>query len=127
MVWVLLHTVGASEWPLGDGLMVQSTFDKTALWAGLSNGEIDDNPLLIPGKENPVSERTIDCNVECVNGCILGDDCPHRSYQKAASEFIQSKSVDQMLEIAEERLKKQVTQSSVRPFPELPDLPNWSN
>lgn len=52
-------------------------------------------------------EREVNCAVECVNGCILGDKCPNREHAAAASEFIKDTSLDKMLEMAEAaRLKK---------------------
>lgn len=51
--------------------------------------------------------RTVNCQVECVNGCILGDECPNKEYGKKAANFIQDTSLDKMLEMAEiARLKK---------------------
>lgn len=51
--------------------------------------------------------QTINCAVECANGCILGDECPHKEYATQASEFLQTVSIDKMHEIAEAaRLKK---------------------
>ncbi|HIK36643.1 MAG: hypothetical protein NZ901_06895 [Geminocystis sp.] len=54
-----------------------------------------------------MSEKAVNCKVECVNGCILGDDCPNREYVKQASRFIQNTPLEKMLEMAEEaRLRK---------------------
>jgi hypothetical protein len=39
----------------------------------------------------------------------LGDQCPHRQYIQDASKFIESTSLDQMLEIAEEAVRKKMT------------------
>lgn len=51
--------------------------------------------------------RTVNCAVECVNGCVLGEDCPNKEYAQKASEFLQTVSIDKMHEIAEAaRLKK---------------------
>jgi len=51
--------------------------------------------------------REINCKVECVNGCILGDDCPHLEHLAQATEFIKETPLEKMLEIAEAaRLKK---------------------
>ncbi|NJN74599.1 MAG: hypothetical protein HC799_18295 [Limnothrix sp. RL_2_0] len=51
--------------------------------------------------------QTVNCAVECVNGCVLGDDCPNKEYAKEASGFMQETSLDRMIEIAEEaRIKK---------------------
>jgi len=49
---------------------------------------------------------TVDCARDCVNGCVLGDKCPNTEYKAQASKFIQEKTLDQMLEIAEEALRK---------------------
>ena len=43
-----------------------------------------------------------------VNGCIKGDDCPNKAYTEQASSFIESTSLDKMLEIAEEAVRKKV-------------------
>lgn len=55
-------------------------------------------------------EKTVDCARECVNGCILGDDCPNREHATEASKFIAENSLDQMLEIAEKARLKKLTQ-----------------
>jgi hypothetical protein len=51
----------------------------------------------------------INCAEACVNGCVLGDRCPNREYQSQASQFIQEKSLDDMLAIAEEAMRKKAT------------------
>jgi hypothetical protein len=49
----------------------------------------------------------INCAEACVNGCVLGDRCPHREHAAQASKFIQETSLDKMIEIAEiARMKK---------------------
>lgn len=60
----------------------------------------------------------IDCKTACVNGCVLGDDCPNQEYREQASKFIQEKSLDQMLAIAEEALRKKMTAPTQWVFPE---------
>jgi hypothetical protein len=70
-----------------------------------------------------VEKQTVNCIEACVNGCILGADCPHREHLAAASQFIQNTSMDEMLAIAEEGVRKKFTQASDR---YLPDLPTWS-
>ncbi|AFY39452.1 hypothetical protein Lepto7376_3224 [[Leptolyngbya] sp. PCC 7376] len=51
--------------------------------------------------------QTVNCAVDCVDGCVLGDDCPNKGYVEEASQFMQETSLDRMLEMAEEaRLKK---------------------
>lgn len=66
----------------------------------------------------------IDCTTACVNGCVLGDDCPNKEYQEQASKFIQETSLDQMLAIAEEALRKKMTTSPQWVFPEEGVDPN---
>ncbi len=51
--------------------------------------------------------RKVNCQIECVNGCILGDECPNKGYAQETTKFIQNTSLDKMLEMAETaRLKK---------------------
>ena len=69
-----------------------------------------------------MTEKTVNCAVDCVNGCILGDDCPHQEYKKAASKFIAEKSIDDLIKIADESLQKRMTRS---PDFSMPDLPQW--
>jgi len=54
-------------------------------------------------------ESKIDCAKACVNGCVLGDQCPNREYAQQASNFIQETSLDQMLAMADEALRKKRT------------------
>lgn len=52
-------------------------------------------------------ENQVNCKVDCVNGCVLGDKCPNIEHREAASKFIEDTSLDKMLEIAEAaRMKK---------------------
>ncbi len=52
-------------------------------------------------------ERTVNCAVECVNGCVLGENCPNKEFAQSASQFINDTSLDKMLEMAEAaRIKK---------------------
>ncbi|PSB15005.1 hypothetical protein C7B61_16410 [filamentous cyanobacterium CCP1] len=60
----------------------------------------------------------IDCKTACVNGCVLGDDCPNKEFQEQASKFIQETSLDDMLSIAEEALRKKMTAPPKWVFPE---------
>ncbi len=54
-------------------------------------------------------EVKVDCATACVNGCILGDQCPNREYAAKATKFIQEVSLDRMHEIAAEALRKKLT------------------
>lgn len=66
-------------------------------------------------------ETTINCAEACVNGCVLGDKCPNLQYVAQASKFIEETSLDQMLEIADEALRKKMT---APPKWIIPDFPN---
>lgn len=63
-------------------------------------------------------EVTIDCATACVNGCVLGEKCPHKEYAAVASNFIKDLSLDQMHEIAAESLRKKMTAPPVWILPE---------
>lgn len=52
----------------------------------------------------------VNCAVDCVNGCILGDRCPNKGYAEEASQFIEETSLDKMLEIAEIARMKKLTE-----------------
>ena len=53
---------------------------------------------------------SINCAEACVNGCVLGDKCPHLEHVEEASNFIQETSLDKMLEIAEIARMKKLTE-----------------
>jgi anti-sigma factor ChrR (cupin superfamily) len=53
---------------------------------------------------------TVNCAVECVNGCVLSDKCPNLEFKQQASEFIKEKSLDEMLAIAEAAIRKKRTE-----------------
>jgi hypothetical protein len=63
-------------------------------------------------------EQQIDCTQACVNGCILGDKCPNIEFREATSKFIEETSLDQMLMMAEERLRKKMTEPPKWVLPE---------
>ncbi|MBD2361439.1 hypothetical protein H6G36_09655 [Anabaena minutissima FACHB-250] len=63
-------------------------------------------------------EQKINCAQACVNGCVLGEKCPNIEYKEAASKFIAETSLDRMLEIAEERLRRKMTEPPKWVFPE---------
>jgi hypothetical protein len=55
-------------------------------------------------------EKQVNCAVDCVNGCILGDQCPNQVHAAEASKFIAETSLDKMLEMAEAARQKKFTQ-----------------
>ena len=46
---------------------------------------------------------TIDCATACINGCVLGDRCPHRDAAKAAIAYVNETDWDTLMEKAESR------------------------
>ena len=64
----------------------------------------------------------VNCAVDCINGCALGNECPNQAYQTEASKFIQETSLDQMLEMAEEAVrKKRMAQAAEGPMGVFPE------
>ncbi|MEM8777548.1 MAG: hypothetical protein AAGF26_01485 [Cyanobacteria bacterium P01_G01_bin.49] len=55
-------------------------------------------------------ENSVNCQIDCVNGCVLGEKCPHLEHAQEASQFIQETSLTTMLEMAEEARRKKLTQ-----------------
>lgn len=54
-----------------------------------------------------MEEQKIDCKVQCVNGCVLGEKCPNVEFREATAKFIEDTPLDKMLEMAEmARMKK---------------------
>lgn len=72
---------------------------------------------LTPNPEN-FEPATIDCQTACVDGCVLGDRCPNKEYQEQTSKFIEETSLDDMLVIAEEAMRKKMTAPPQWVFPE---------
>lgn len=48
----------------------------------------------------------VNCAVDCVNGCKLGDDCPNKTHVEEASKFIETTSLDTMLTMAEAAVRR---------------------
>ena len=67
----------------------------------------------------------VNCAETCINGCILGTDCPHLEYRQAASKFINERSMDELLDIAAESVRKKFLEgvSSQRLETSLPHWP----
>jgi hypothetical protein len=60
----------------------------------------------------------INCAEACVNGCVLGDQCPNLEYRAQASQFIAKTSLDDMLAIAEEAVRKKT-------LAKMSEAPQW--
>ncbi len=52
----------------------------------------------------------INCAVDCKDGCVLGEQCPHKESQEQTSEFIENTSLDTMLEMAAEAVRRKQQQ-----------------
>ncbi len=47
---------------------------------------------------------SIDCTTACVNGCVLGDQCPHREAAQAAIKYVMETDWDDLMQRAEDRI-----------------------
>jgi len=69
--------------------------------------------------DQPAENRAqINCAEACVNGCILGEQCPNQKYRQQTAKFIQETSLDQMLAMAEEAIRKKRTAPPQWVYPE---------
>ncbi|MGB3136771.1 MAG: hypothetical protein WBG38_20685 [Nodosilinea sp.] len=57
----------------------------------------------------------VNCAVDCKDGCVLGDDCPNLKYTAEASKFIDDTSLDEMLEMANEAVRRKMTERASQP------------
>jgi hypothetical protein len=65
---------------------------------------------------NPAEVNTeINCAEACINGCVLGDRCPNKDYISQASKFIQEKSLDDLLAIAETAVRRRMLERASEP------------
>ncbi|GAB4218496.1 MAG: hypothetical protein OHK0012_27840 [Synechococcales cyanobacterium] len=46
---------------------------------------------------------TINCAVDCVNGCRLGEECPHLQAARQAIDYINATDWDTLMETADSR------------------------
>jgi len=66
-------------------------------------------------------ETQINCAEACVNGCVLGDQCPNKEYAAKASKFIKETSLDKMHEIAEAARRKKMMEPPKWVIPDFPE------
>jgi hypothetical protein len=64
------------------------------------------------------NQSNVNCAEACINGCVLGEQCPNKEYQQQTAKFIQETSLDQMLAMAEEALRKKITAPPQWVYPE---------
>lgn len=62
-----------------------------------------------------VDPIAVNCAVECVAGCVLGEQCPNLEFKAQASEFIQSTSLDKILEMAEAAVQRRRLERASEP------------
>lgn len=64
---------------------------------------------------------TINCAEACVNGCILGEDCPHREHLAQALKFVAEHDLDHLVEVAQssapQRLLRQLEKGNLPGYP----------
>jgi hypothetical protein len=60
----------------------------------------------------------VNCAQDCINGCILGEQCPNKEFAAQASDFIKDTSLDKMLEMAESARLKKLTEPPKWVIPE---------
>ncbi|MBU6230334.1 MAG: hypothetical protein KGQ93_11650 [Cyanobacteria bacterium REEB459] len=59
--------------------------------------------------------ETINCAVDCQQGCVLGDRCPNRDHSANAARFIADTSLEQMLEIADQAVRRKMLERASQP------------
>ena len=47
--------------------------------------------------------RQVNCQEECTNGCVLGDQCPNLEYLAKARKLLAETSIDKLIEISNSR------------------------
>ncbi len=47
--------------------------------------------------------RQVNCQEECSNGCVLGEQCPHLEYLAKARKLLAETSIDKLIEISDSR------------------------
>lgn len=57
----------------------------------------------------------INCAETCVNGCVLGDNCPNLKYTEEANRFIDNTPLDKMLEMADEAVRRKIMERASQP------------
>lgn len=62
-----------------------------------------------------INPTDINCAEACVNGCVLGNQCPNMQYREQASHFIQETSLDDLLAIAETAIRKKMMARMTEP------------
>jgi hypothetical protein len=69
-----------------------------------------------------MTNQEINCAEACVNGCILGEACPHREYLAAALKFVAEHDLDELVAVAQnsapQRLLRQLEKGNLPGYPQ---------
>ncbi len=76
------------------------------------------NPAENPSESLTESQIQVNCAEACVKGCVLGEQCPNQEYRDQTAKFIQETSLDQMLAMSEEAIRKKRTAPPQWVYPE---------
>lgn len=57
----------------------------------------------------------VNCAVDCKDGCVLGNDCPNLKYTEEATKFISDTSLDDMLAMADEAVRRKMMERASQP------------
>lgn len=57
----------------------------------------------------------VNCAVDCKQGCVLGNQCPNLKYREDAERFIADTSLDQMLEMADQAVRRKLMERAAQP------------
>lgn len=60
-------------------------------------------------------EAKINCAEVCVNGCVMPNNCPNREYAESASQFIQDTSLDELVAMADEAVRRKALERMSQP------------
>ena len=71
------------------------------------------------------SSNGIDCAVACVNGCVLGDECPNKEEQAKASQFINDTPLEKMLEMAAAAVERKRAEREAEARSTEREAPKW--
>jgi len=71
------------------------------------------------------SANDIDCAVACVNGCVLGDECPNKEEQAKANQFINDTPLSEMLEMAAAAVERKRNEREAAAKAGEREAPKW--
>ena len=57
----------------------------------------------------------INCAEACINGCVLGDNCPNLEYKEKAAQFIQDTHLDKVRGMADMAVGNRTQEGASQP------------